>query len=188
MTLSSLTNIKKGTLLIASPEIEADFFYRSVILICEHSPAGTFGLVLNKPLEAGLPEELLEINTSSNDQIAMRIGGPVQTNQLLLLHNSSQVDQAIAICENVYLGGDLEFLQTSLENQTGPSILLCFGYTGWGPNELEKDIANGFWFLSDAKHEYLFKTPPENLWKTALVDKGGKYSSFSFMPDDLSQN
>lgn len=188
MKLSTTANIKKGTLLIASPEIESEFFYRSVILICEHSASGTFGLVLNKPLEAGLPKELLEIDKSSNDQIAMRIGGPVQTNQLLLLHNSSQVDQAIAICENVYLGGDLEFLQTSLENQAGPSILLCFGYTGWGPEELEKDIANGFWFLGDAKNEYLFKTPPERLWKQVLQDKGGKYASFSLMPEDLSQN
>jgi putative transcriptional regulator len=188
MMTPSMTSIKKGSLLIASFEIESDFFYRSVILICEHSPSGTFGLVLNKPLEAGLPQELLELDASANEQIAMRMGGPVQTNQLLLLHNSSSVDKAINICDHVYLGGDLEFLQTSLENQTGPSILLCFGYTGWGPDELEKDIANGFWFLSDAKHEYLFKTPPENLWKQALLDKGGKYSSLSLMPDDLSQN
>lgn len=182
------TLVKKGTLLIASPEIESDFFYRSVILICEHTASGTFGLVLNKPLEASLPEELLDFEKSSNEQIAMRIGGPVQTNQLLLLHNSSIATQAVAICDSVYLGGDLEFLQNSMENKSGPSILLCFGYTGWGPQELEKDISQGFWFLADAKHEYLFKTAPENLWKQVLQDKGGKYSCFSWMPDDLSHN
>lgn len=188
MSESAPAYIKKGTLLIATPEIGVDFFHRSVILVCEHTANGTFGLVLNKPLEMGLPEELLDIQTSANTNIAMRIGGPVQTNQLLLLHNSADVKEAVSIGQDIYLGGDLEFLQNSLECSSGPSILLCFGYTGWGPLELEKDLAEGLWFLSEVESHYIFQTPPDKLWQQVLQDKGGKYSSLTSMPDDLSQN
>lgn len=118
----------------------------------------------------------------------MRIGGPVQTNQLLLLHNSSQVEQAIPICENVFLGGDLEFLQTAAENSSGPCVVLCFGYTGWGPHELEKDIASGFWFVSDAKYDYIFSTSFGDLWKQALLDKGGAFSQLTCLPENLADN
>jgi len=28
--------------------------------------------------------------------------------------------------------GDLQFLQESITDETGPDIYLCFGYAGWG--------------------------------------------------------
>ena len=103
--------LKKGALLIASPEISSGIFSRSVILLCEHSPAGSFGLIVNKPLHIDIPEDLLDLKTVSNTKIHMRTAGPIQPNQMMLLHNCKELEQTLKVTEDVFLGGDLEFLQ-----------------------------------------------------------------------------
>ena len=61
-------------------------FFRGVLLICEHSIAGSFGLLINKPLNFELPEEILSISDINNPRVGIRAGGPIQTNQMMLLH------------------------------------------------------------------------------------------------------
>jgi putative transcriptional regulator len=184
------SHLSKGTLLIASPEIDQGIYFRSVILLCEHTPGGSFGVILNKPLEMELlPEEIVDLQKQGNEKIAILAGGPIQPNQMMLLHSAENVsDQSLKICEGVYLGGDLHFLQESLNNPNGPNIRLCFGYTGWNPGQLEREFLNGNWFLHPGTFKHVFATPSEKLWQSILREMGGKYASFSMIPDDLSLN
>jgi putative transcriptional regulator len=180
--------LKKGSFLIATPEIASGMFARSVILICEHSPVGSFGLIVNKPLHIDLPEDLLDLKHLSNPNVHLRAAGPIQPNQMMLLHSALELEQTLKVCEGVFLGGDLEFLQDSTAKSDGPSILLCFGYCGWGPGLLERDFMNGSWILSSANSNYIFETPSERLWQQTLRDKGGKYTTLSLIPEDLNLN
>jgi putative transcriptional regulator len=183
------SQIQKGALLIATPEIDAGFFFRGVILVCEHTANGSFGLLINKSLDLELPEEIVNLNQLANPHIGIRTGGPVQTNQMMLLHNSSQIEnQTLKICDGVYLGGDLQFLQDSLLNQNGPFIHLCFGYAGWGAGQLEREFLDGHWFLYPASEKHIFYTPAEKLWQILLREMGGKYATLSMIPEDLSLN
>jgi len=183
------SQLQKGTFLVATPDIEAGIFFRAVILICEHNPSGSFGLVVNKNLELELPEEIMNINSLSNPRIGIRAGGPVQTNQMMLLHTSGELEgQTLEICPQVYLGGDLQFLQDALMNEAGPSIFLCFGYSGWGAGQLEREFLDGQWYLFPASKRHLFEVPPEKLWQTLLREMGGKYATLSMIPEDLSLN
>src|SRR5690242_6390744 len=109
------SQLQKGTFLIASPNIDIRLFFRSVILICEHNSNGSFGLVVNKSLDLELPEEIINIHHLANPHVGIRAGGPVQTNQMMLLHTSDLIPhQTLQICDGVYLGGDLQFLQESI--------------------------------------------------------------------------
>lgn len=183
------SKIQKGTFLIATPEIESGLFFRSVILLCEHNANGSFGLVINKSLDLELPEEIINIHNLANRKVGIRAGGPVQTNQMMLLHTSDRLpNQTLKICENVYLGGDLQFLQDSITDANGPDILLCFGYGGWGAGQLEQEFMDGNWFLFPCTQEYLFHTPADKLWQVLLREMGGKYASLSLIPEDLSLN
>lgn len=183
------SHIEKGTFLIASPEVETGIFFRSVLLVCEHSPSGSFGVVVNKPLELDLPEEILSLDQLANPQVGVRAGGPVQTNQMLLLHTSNAIpEQTIEICDGVFLGGDLQFLQEAVTNLGGPSIHLCFGYAGWQSGQLEREFLDGGWFLCPATKEDIFETPPTQLWGRLLRNMGGRYATLSMIPDDLSLN
>jgi putative transcriptional regulator len=183
------SQIQKGTLLIATPDIEGGLFFRGVILVCEHNPNGSFGLVINKSLDLELPEEIMNLNALANPHMGIRAGGPVQTNQMMLLHSSDQIPhQTLKICEGVFLGGDLQFLQEALSDENGPDIFLCFGYAGWGAGQLEREFLDGSWFLHPASARYLFQTNSDKLWPTLLREMGGRYASMSMIPEDLSLN
>lgn len=183
------SHLEKGTFLISTPDVESGMFFRSVLLLCEHSPNGSFGIVINKKLDLELPEEILNLDQLINPHVSIRAGGPVQTNQMMLLHSSNTIpDQTIEICAGVYLGGDIQFLQEIISDQNGPSVRLCFGYSGWQAGQLEREFLDGGWFICAASAAHIFDTPPEKLWQTLLRELGGRYASLSMIPEDLSLN
>jgi len=183
------SQIQKGTFLISTPEIETGIFFRAVVLVCEHNPNGSFGLVINKSLELELPEEIINIHNLANPNVGIRAGGPVQTNQMMLLHTSDLItQQTLQITDNVFLGGDLQFLQEAITDEQGPQIHLCFGYAGWGAGQLEREFLDGSWFLQPASKQHIFDIPPDKLWQTLLREMGGKYATLSMIPEDLTLN
>ena len=132
------SQIQKGTLLIASPDVDMGPFFRNVVLVCEHTQGGSFGLVINKSLDMEVSEDIINIQQLANPNVSVRAGGPLQTNQMMLLHTSDNIpQQTLNICEGVYLGGDLDFLQEMIADENCPPIDLCFGYVGWGAGQLE---------------------------------------------------
>lgn len=181
-------SIGKGMLVIASPDLEGPY-YRGVLLICEHSPGGSFGILINKALDVDLPEEIIDLKNLANPNIEVRAGGPIQPNQMMLLHSSDKLaEQTLEVCPGVYLGGDIPFLQEAVSDPTGPSIRLCFGYAGWGPGQLEREYFSGAWFLHPGSAKYIFDTPVDKVWQNILKDMGGKYATLSMIPEDLSLN
>ena len=75
MDIGPYSDIQRGTFLIATPDIEGGFFFRGVILICEHNANGSFGLLVNKKLELELPSEILNIS-QLNPSRSARSGMP----------------------------------------------------------------------------------------------------------------
>ncbi len=182
-------HVTKGSFLIASPDIDMGFYFRSVVIICEHSPSGSFGLVINKALDFELPEEILNTKEFRNPNVQMRAGGPIQPSQMMLLHSFPGIpEQTLELCPGVYLGGDLQFLQEAVMESEGPAIRLCFGYAGWGPGHLERELLSGGWFLHSGSAGHIFQTPPEKVWQNILREMGGKYATLSMIPEDLRLN
>lgn len=181
--------LKKGTLMVATPEIEQGLFFRSAILLCEHSSSGSFGLVINKSLDLEIPDEIVSIDQLANPNVSLRAGGPVQTNQMMLLHTCGTIpSQTLEICPGVHLGGDLQFLQETITDEQGTDIFLCFGYAGWGGGQLEREFLDAHWLLAPGSKDLIFTTPMEKIWQVLLKDMGGKYASLSMIPEDLSLN
>lgn len=183
------THLDKGTFLISSPNIEPGFYSRSVLLICEHTSKGSFALIVNKILELELPEEVLMTEHILNPYVGIRAGGSIQSSQMMLLHSSNSIpQQTIEVVDGVFLGGDLQFLHNAVSKADGPHLLLCFGFTGWEPGQLEREFLDGKWFLCPATSRHLFETEPDHLWQILLREMGGKYASFSTIPEDLDLN
>jgi len=132
---------------------------------------------------------MIDLNNQPNTHVAIRAGGPIQPNQMMLLHSDQNMgNQALKVLEGVYLGGDMRFLQQALSDSNGPHLLLCCGYTGWDSGILEREFLGGNWFLSPGSARHVFETPPEKLWQTVLREMGGKYATLSMIPEDLSLN
>lgn len=187
--MSSKNNIQiqKGTFLVASPEIENGIFYRSVILICEHSNKGSFGLIINKEIDFELSENIIELDDLANPKVELMAGGPLQMNQMMILHTLDETESK-EVCPDVYLGGNLDFLQDILSDPDGPSTKLVFGYSSWASGILEREFLNGQWFVTKANVKYVFNMPSEIIWEEILKKMGGKYASLSMIPEDLSLN
>jgi putative transcriptional regulator len=108
---------------------------------------------------------------------------------MMLLHGqAAQGEEILKVCEGVYLGGDLHFLQEVIADANGPAVRLCFGFCGWGPGGLEREFLSGLWFLYPGSAQSVFEAPIETLWRSTLRQMGGKYATLSMIPDDLSLN
>ncbi|MCH9613592.1 MAG: hypothetical protein SP1CHLAM54_05970 [Chlamydiia bacterium] len=108
---------------------------------------------------------------------------------MMLIHTSNAIpDQTLPLTDNVFLGGDLDFLQQATSSSNGPKMLLCFGYVGWAAGQLEKEFLEGDWFIHPSSEQLIFDTPPEKMWQTILREMGGKYATYSMIPEDLSLN
>lgn len=189
MNIAPVTQLKKGTLLIASPEIESGLFFRGVLLLCEHNASGSFAILINKPLNLELPDEIASLSTLANPRVSMRAGGPIQTHQMMLLHTKDDSEQrTLNICDGVFLGGDLHLLQEMLADESGSPVQLCFGYAGWGSGQLEREFLDGNWFIHPASKRHIFDIQASELWKTVLQEMGGKFATLSMIPEDLSVN
>ena len=151
------------------------------MLLCDHSTVGSFGLIVNKPLE--LTPDAIDFGEVANPNLSLRSGGPMQQDQLLLVHTApASSDEMLSVAPSITLGGSLNFLEEA--TQGSDPLLLCFGYGAWGAGVLEREFLSAGWFLTPASPHYLFNTPPEALWHTLLKDMGGKYASLAQIPTD----
>lgn len=181
--------LNKGIFLIASPLIQTGIFARSVILLCENDSTGTLGIIVNRPVDIKLPTKLLDLGSVTAPHMRVLSGGPVQTNQLMLLHMCKDIpEQTMPIAPGVFLGGDLEFLRNCTQSKKPMPMCLCFGYAGWKPGQLAQELLDGSWYTVKATARHLFFEDPLQLWRLLLREKGGRYASVSMIPEDLSWN
>jgi putative transcriptional regulator len=177
-----------GVLLVAPPMMLDPNFRRSVVLLCEHSPEGSFGLILNRPLALALSEVLDGLHQGD---APLSLGGPVQQNTLHFLHRHGDlVSDAIPIFDGVHWGGDFEAIKVLVQAEAAsPQNLRFFlGYAGWSPGQLEEEIEAGGWFLAYADDVLVFPEEPDTLWRTVLRRMGGEYALLSNFPDDPQMN
>ncbi|MBN8707393.1 MAG: YqgE/AlgH family protein [Bacteroidetes bacterium] len=179
---------EKGTLLLAEPMLQDPNFKRTVILLCEHSETGSFGLVLNKELPLLLNEVLPE-----NDlpELPLFLGGPVQPDTLHVLHSAGEkITGAIEVAEGVWWGGEFEDIKTKLSlglcNTTDFRFFL--GYSGWAEEQLQDELDRGGWILGRCNSDYIFETEPEKLWRKILKDMGGEFAQLANYPENPHLN
>jgi putative transcriptional regulator len=178
----------KGTLLLDGGQLRGSFFHRSVVLVCEHNAEGAFGLVLNQPTDKTIGEVAVTDIPESLKELALFLGGPVQTTALSYLHSDSFLDEA-NVMENLNLGHSLDTLLELGESFSSTRKVKCFaGYAGWSAGQLEGELARKSWVVHPATIDQIFSDQPQSLWKTILQEKGWQYRLIAEGPDDLSWN
>jgi putative transcriptional regulator len=176
----------RGQLLIASPGLMDPNFWRTVVLIVEHSEAGALGLVLNRPSETTVGEAVSELEQLLELDDLLFIGGPVQPSALIVLAQFEDPDQAGLLAFD-----DIGVLATGPPEEASTGVLLgraFVGHAGWGAGQLDSELERGDWILESARSEDAFTTAPGELWETVLTRKGGSYALVARMPPDPSMN
>ena len=182
--------LHSGDFLIADPSIIGDrSFHRAVVLISEIANKSPMGFIFNKVYEFDLNELVPEITPN----LPLFYGGPVDTDQLFFMYNATQaiVEGSHLIKENLYLGGDIEQAFEAIESQRlhAENSRFFLGYSGWSKGQLEQEVEHNSWLVQkNINTRELFKDAPEDLWRNAMIKKGGKYTLWANAPDNPTYN
>ena len=167
-----------GALLVAMPGMGDPRFERSVVFICAHSDDGAMGLIVNKPaadMELGELLDQLEIAcTSSTRGTSVHFGGPVETSRGFVLHGGEYKSrlQTLDVTPEFGMTATLDVLE-DLAVGDGPSpALVLLGYAGWGPGQLESEIARNDWLTTLADPALVFNTDDDGKWAAAVRSLG----------------
>jgi putative transcriptional regulator len=172
-----------GKLLIAMPSMEDPRFAGSVVLMCAHGAEGAMGLIVNKEIDdlsmAELFEQMKIAGSGSMPKTPVCYGGPVEMRRGFVLHEASYQGATDAGDEGG-LQVDSRFGVTTtrdileeIASGRGPSqTLMVLGYAGWGPGQLEGEIAQNGWLTTDAAPELVFSQDMASKWEAALATLG----------------
>ncbi len=179
---------QKGRLLIAEPSILNDVsFNRSIILLTEYTEKSCVGFILNKSLEYTMNDLLPDVDCS----FTIYQGGPVEQDNLYFIHKiPNLIPNSIKITDNIYWGGNFETLKILLNEQKikNTDIRFFLGYSGWSVHQLEDEISQNSWFVSENDFSDIFATDNTTLWKNKLLQKGGDYKLWANAPKDINLN
>jgi putative transcriptional regulator len=166
-----------GKLLAAMPGLEDPRFDRALILICAHSAEGAMGLIVNHPMpEMNFAALLDGLGIAAETAITTDVhyGGPVEAGRGFILHRDTDPSETggMQIAGGYRLSATLDVLQ-NMANGMGPNpALFTLGYAGWGPNQLESEIAENAWLTLDGRSDIVFSAPAKEKWAKALRHAG----------------
>ncbi len=203
MTADSASIDLKHHFLIAMPGLEDETFARSVIYMCEHSPRGAMGLIINKPSDISmrLLFDKVELPLRREDLMQNPVGhgGPVQTERGFVLHDPLHAhlhdplrtdkpqQEESAYASTLTVPGGLEMTTSrdvleALSSGAGPRrVLVTLGYASWGEGQLESELGENTWLTVAASAEVIFEVPMAERYDRALDLLGLK--SWMLSPD-----
>jgi len=163
-----------GQLLIAMPSMADPRFATSVIYICAHTDDGAMGIVLNRPLAspsfADLLQQLGVDPVPPARSIRLCQGGPVDNARGFVLHSTDWTgDGSLRVDEATALTASLDILKAIAAGGGPQRGMLALGYAGWGPGQVEQEIAQNAWLSAPADPELLFDDEHETKWRRALA-------------------
>jgi putative transcriptional regulator len=155
--------LKAGVFLYATPDIHSPPFTHTVILLVQHGPEGSLGLIVNRPTRTPVREVLDELGPLD---LPLHFGGPVQTDAILgLVRSASPVAGASRVLPDVYFATELEALKAAARAPDVASRLRVYaGYAGWGSGQLVNELRQSVWVIGPADARSVFSSEPEALW------------------------
>jgi putative transcriptional regulator len=172
----------QGQLLISSQLLHDPNFRRTVVLMTHHDDEGAMGLVLSRPSEIRVAEAVPELADLPGDELVY-VGGPVQPEAVVVLVEHEAEPELPIV-------GNIAFMQadTELDELDTVRARVFAGYSGWGPGQLEGELEVSSWIVVPAEPDDAFAPDPDELWRTVLHRKGGKFALIATMPYDPKLN
>jgi putative transcriptional regulator len=174
---SVITNLTDH-FLIATSELEDSVFDKSIIYIYEHTIEGAMGVIINHPMKDVTFEQVVDdVGVAANIECLGHIdifqGGPVEVQRGFVIHTTDYKDgDTLAISADVAISttGDVV---SAIANSRGPKHFnFCLGYSGWGSQQLEDEVAENVWLVLPRTNDILFTTEPKKRYEKAIAMLG----------------
>ncbi|APZ52828.1 YqgE/AlgH family protein [Salipiger abyssi] len=178
MDIASGTTDLTGHMLIAMPGMGDSRFEQAVVFLCAHSDEGAMGLIVNKPsgdvTMAGLLEQLSITPAPGLERRQVHFGGPVEMGRGFVLHSPDYQSglTTLQVDGEFHMTGTLDVLETIARGDGPARWMAMLGYAGWGPGQLEEELAQNGWLVCDASPELVFDIADASKWEAALNSLG----------------
>jgi len=166
----SPSSVVKGVLLVASPRLNDPNFRQTVVLVVEHGPEGTLGLILNRSTNVLLSEALPDVTVLKGTRDRLFAGGPVEPTRLFLLFRVKEPPaDARSVFDGVYVGGTPTVLERIITRASPTDTFRAFaGSAGWAPGQLAFEMLQGAWATLPPGSFDIFDKDPVTLWQDCL--------------------
>jgi len=158
-----------GSLLIAGPSLGDPNFDRTIVFILEHGPQGALGVILNRPSGIRLGESFPAWSDLAGPPAVVFSGGPVESSVAIGLARSTTAVDGIGWLS---VGGEIGTVDLSMEpSAISPTLVtmrMYVGYSGWGADQLDQEVAMGAWFVVHPTVDDLFAQFPDQLWGSIM--------------------
>jgi len=164
-------------LLIATPAMGDPRFEHTVILMVRHDGEGAFGIVINRPLGERSLSELMAVlgqkEPSADGTVRIVSGGPVQPELGFVIHsNDYRRPDTVDVGGQVAMTANREILLDIGSGKGPQKRLIAFGYAGWGPGQLDAELATGAWTSGPVDPALVFDEDRDKVWDTAYSRRG----------------
>jgi putative transcriptional regulator len=162
-----------GQLLVAAQDMGDPRFRQAVILMVKHDKTGALGIMVNHPIEEMAMARLMKLlgqdSAGVTGTVTVYAGGPVQPEAGFVVHSAEyHANGTIDIDGRVAMTTDPVALR-AIGHGTGPKqSLIAFGYAGWGPGQLEGEMARSGWFTVPEDPKFVFDMDRDKLWDEML--------------------
>ncbi len=158
-------------LLLSMPQLLDPNFAKSVVLLCEHAAEGAFGLIVNRQSELTAAEAVrLEPAVQKPNDLPLLIGGPVEPERGWILTSEApeQVEHR-SLGAGLYLSASPVLLRRALMARPLPRrTVVLAGYAGWGPGQLDEELAQSAWLIMPVELDLIFEIPSSAAWEIAI--------------------
>jgi putative transcriptional regulator len=158
-------------LLLSMPQMTDPNFARTVVLLCEYTENGAFGIVVNRQMnEPAWTLVKTEPPIRVDPELRLWIGGPVEPQRTWVLMSEAQGpdDEQREICPGVLLSASHELTLELLQAPPRSNARVVIGYAGWGPGQLDQELAASAWLMMDVDSSLIFGVAPDQMWETAI--------------------
>ncbi len=163
----------KGKFLVASRNIVDPQFQETVVLIISYDAASVTGLIINQPTKVHLAKILPPVQGLKTRSDVLYYGGPVENQRIFMLIRSDEKQEE---SDNVFLNVYVSISRKVLERMIGThksqkQFRVYSGYAGWLPEQLNREVSHGDWYIVNADADTVFKKKSSDMWRE-LVRRG----------------
>lgn len=187
--METIVESLQGRLLVATPRLPDENFFRTVVLMVQHNEHGALGVVLNRSSGRSVQELWEDLGDSPCEaQQPVHLGGPV-TGPVMAVHTAEDLAD-LEIFPGVYLAAQKANLD-KLVCQQEHRFRVYLGHAGWGGGQLEGELEQGAWLTASATGDYVFYDG-DDLWEKVAKHIGADLLISTLklkeVPDDPSVN
>lgn len=180
-------SLRPPYLLLSTPELLDPNFARAVVLIGHHTTEGAIGWIVNRVIDPKAIELLpAPLSRSIHPETPLRLGGPVLVNGLIVVHRDEIPNvESVEIAPGIRVSSSPDVLPALFAlppRGRPPSGLLVFGYSGWGPGQLDREMEDGSWLILPYDEDLAFPRDVDNLWERGLARLGATPETMATPP------